>query len=502
MLPAEECDGMLTQFENVVRLRNKTVLTTTETIKPLLDKYANSTFCKIDHNERQAAILCPRRYHHELFDAFISDTRHFQRVLPNTTLEDGFVIGTDVEQSVQRYTKSKLDKKWLKRTWEGKDTGLSYLYLTVKTDGVRFRPIGSTAPLPHKRLLSICATALHTVLMHSGLKHHTFTDSFQLKNDIRQLDDLAQRNGWFVWRVLWDIKNFYTEINKHALLPRLKYVLDRYRAHNRTNKVSVPKIKTKNTKPKPGTDRSGKYFDISLDMLFAVIKFAMETAFFKLGMVILLQVLGLVMGDPLSPPLAQLFVSFDEHHQCALNIYANSNIVHRYQKRYMDDIICVLLTSSHNPYFVNLYTLFMMYRCFEHDLPTKFLELVQSKDGNKFLDADVLVSRGNTRIKIVYHNKNASILFTNEQEIGRFHEKHACSPIRVKINSIANILARAHRFTSFEWDLRECFQAISHEALLLDFTQDDLKNMLITARKILLKSDPCALLDDVIRGFR
>ena len=86
----------------------------------------------------------------------------------------------------------------------------------------------------------------------------------------------------------------------------------RYAAHNRTQYVSVPKY-GKDPKPKPGKDNSGRYYTFHIQMLLDIVFMALDTAFFKVGLVILLQILGLVMGDPLSPPLAQCYVSFDEH---------------------------------------------------------------------------------------------------------------------------------------------------------------------------------------------
>jgi hypothetical protein len=239
-------------------------------------------------------------------------------------------------------------------------------------------------------------------------------------------------------------------------------------------------------------------------MILDVILFALDTAFFKLGVVLLLQVLGLVMGDPLSPNLAQCFVAFDEHHHSLTNWSLNTNIVRVFQRRFMDDALAVLITSTPDISHVTTFFEFMRTSFYEHDQQPhkrRFL-LKPSKNDDKYLDADVVVTKDMLSIKIIYHNKNSSILQTHEQDVGRFLDKHACAPYSQKITAIANVLTRAHRFTSFEEDLRHFLTQIRHECLLLHYTNSDLCLIVLAAVRMLRKTDPCALYTQLAAQLR
>ena len=218
---------------------------------------------------------------------------------------------------------------------------------------------------------------------------------------------------------------------------------------------------------------------------------ALETAFFKLGTIlflqrivglfIILQILGLVMGDPLSPPLAQIFVAFDEYHHKLLNHTANTNIVRTFIDRYMDDIEVIALTRTdddiHVKHFLNIFA-----DSYEHDLPKKHLTLVRSKDGDKFLDSDIIIYNNKRNIKIIYHNKNASIIHTDLQNVGRFLHKTANAPYTAKLSALTNVITRIPRTTTLAQDMIPCIHQVLHEATTLDFTLTDIKNVLRAAK--------------------
>ena len=473
-------EHLLMFLENTVDHKT-TPQKTTNTIRKIKDSHPNACFFKIDHNARQCGIACPTRYHFELNKAFILDERHFKIVKPNTLL-NGYPITDDVETCVMKYTRSRLNPEWLPHTWKHKPDGLSYLYLTVKPCGTRFRPIGSSSPLPHARLLSLVSMCLNTVLKYSGLKHYTLWHTLSMKTKIHDIDKKAHDENLFIFNALFDVKNFFTDIQKAPLLARVRFFLDRYCEHNRTKYISVPKY-GKKPKPKPGKDESGKYYFFHVEMILDIIEMALNTAFFKLGVMILIQILGLVMGDPLSPPLAQMFVGFDEHHHQLLNHTANTNLVHTFIDRYMDDISATVLTSTNSSFFANAF-FEKLQHSYEHDLPEKHLSLVRSKDGDKFLDSDVIIFDRNRSIKIVFHNKNASIFATDLQLVGRYLQRDANAPHKLKLSAIVNTLVRIPRTTSLPQDTHAGVRQVLYEATLLDYTVTDLISVLTLTNRI------------------
>jgi hypothetical protein len=508
---------ILSHFARVVKPKPRSSTScepSLSTVRRIQGLFPNAAFVPIDHNERQCAVLCKRRLFDELKAMFYDDRVHFRHIVPGSVV-CGVTIGEDVEADVLKFVADRRNPEWFKHSWSGKLERLAYLYLTVKDDGLRFRPIGSASPLAHKSMLSHVSTAICAILRFSGLRHHTYDDTFDLKDDIDGLNAFAHANGLFVHMKTWDIKNFYTEILKHVLLEsyfnisiqrssnRMEFILSYYAQHNGSPFISIPKYtKRFKLKPRPGFVNSSAYYTLHIDMILDVIRFALETAFFKLGTVILLQIVGLVMGDPLSPNLAQCFVAFDEHHHSLINWSINSNIVRVFQKCFMDDVIAVILTSSPVESDVCAFFEFVRKCFYEHDQVQKRLELKASKDGDKYLDADVLVSADRRSIKLVYHNKNANIQLTHEQDTGRFLHKNSLASTPLKVQSVANVLARAHRFTSLESDLGPIIHQVFAECLVLGFDVTMFVGVVTAAIRMLKKSGACVLYELCLADLR
>ena len=203
------------------------------------------------------------------------------------------------------------------------------------------------------------------------------------------------------------------------------------------------------------------------------------------------------MGDPLSPPLAQCYVSFDEHFHSLLNHKQNTNIVHSFMKRYMDDVIAILLTSSRDRRHADAFFELLCSGTYEHDHTKKNLFLVRSKEGNKFLGYDIILNKEHTSIHVVYHNKNKEILYTDTQDIGRFLHKTANTPYRDKINRITNALTTVYTNTTYKTDMNPSIHEILHEATTLSFTPTDLRSAIINAKK----TRPCQIWDHWIKGL-
>ena len=110
-----------------------------------------------------------------------------------------------------------------KNTWVRKPNQLAYFYLTVKKDGVRFRPIGSYASVPHKRLLSYVATSIDQLVKFSGAKTFNYTNALDFKASIKNFNDTANTKHMKINRCTFDVKDFFTEIQKIEILKRFDF---------------------------------------------------------------------------------------------------------------------------------------------------------------------------------------------------------------------------------------------------------------------------------------
>lgn len=428
--------------------------TLTQNIINLKNKYPTDIWIPIDKNVRQAARACPLRFHQELKHNFINDTKHFEII----TTENDNDINT-VEEKTMTKILSKLKPTWLKHTWKNKPNKMPSLYLTIKQDGVRVRPIGTYAKAPHKKLLSYASTALITMLRYSGMKQFSLFESSKLKSIIQNFENTAIQNinNPTFNHQLYDIKNFYTEIQQKPLEHRLKFCANFFRKTNKTDYISIPKNKAnKANKAHPGADTTSQYISFHINTLIEIAHFAINNAYFILGNHILKQILGLAMGDPMSAPLAFIYVAYDEH-ACTLHKYIKpNNEICMLFLRYADDIYTLFAynnkTLKNKPNKIDNISKYIKHHLYEHDIENKNL-LIKKEKTNTFLDANIIFYNNHSQVKLTYNNKNTSILRTRTQTIGRFHDVNAYTSTKIKTNACATILTRIADFTTLTQDM-------------------------------------------------
>jgi hypothetical protein len=359
----------------------------------------------------------------------------------------------------------------------------------VKLDGLRWRPLCSFAGAIHKRFLSIFSFALMHVLRLSGIHHFALFNCFTFKDHVADFNDYCFINDSLIFKFSFDVKNFYTEINKDLLLYRVRFVLQAYRDRHHVNFISFPKKKDKIQKPVAGFSTNPKYYCISLDDLLLVIKIALDFAYYGLGIHIIHQIVGLAMGCPLSPPLAILYLAFDEHMSC-LPDYTRLYRCYKLRfllERYMDDLILLIAISAHmstaKPVAdaVAHYVQFNMY-----DQISGLLTLKRVEE-DVFLDTFVSISDNFKSIKCIYHNKNAGMTAAISQKVGRFFSSSAPVDPATKGSAPLCICVRLHDLTTEAPDMVPVLADLSNELQLLGFSTHFVRSLFIRANR----SRPC-----------
>lgn len=310
-----------------------------------------------------------------------------------------------------------MGKTWLKYTWCRKPKILPSVYISVKLDGLRFRPIGTYAKTPHKTLLSYTATALFNIMIFSGLKCFAIYKTSRLKEKVAAFNEMANKDKLYIHKQSYDIKNFYTAIQKTHMLHRLHFLKQNYIKHNHTNIITIPKYKDKKIQAHPGPDTTHNTINFNINTIIDIVCFALEHAYFVIGKHIIKQIEGLPMGDPISAPLALIYVAYDEHAFLLHKDILPPNIV-LIVYRYADDIIRLLATKCLTTELIVFINNLLEKEIYEHDIDTKSLEIKPDlSNDNKFLDADLIIYNNTKNIKLCYHNKNNDILSTYHQYI-------------------------------------------------------------------------------------
>ena len=445
----------------------------TLTPQDLIDRYPNDIFFPIDHNANQAARACPVRFHHILTQNFINDTTNF-KVLPR---------GTTLTQ-IYHQIRSKLPTNYKRLTGITKPPSIAKLRIYIKQDGVRIRPIGTFSSVPWKPLLSLGSRALYAILTNSNLHCFSLYHTKTLKSKVSTFHDHATSHNLHIQTLTFDIKNFFPNVLKENLLPKVDFVFDRFTATHHTNYISIakPGVDPHQYPPLFRKSLSGKYAYFKLDTLRELIIFSITNAYFTLGDHILKQLVGLIMGDPFSPPLAILYVAFDEHHfQLPLQL-SPINHVHILICRYLDDMQCFLATrSNHTQHLTHLMQV-MQNNVYEQHQQQKYLTIIQTFDG-KFLHADFIIHNNNKAIKMVFHNKNHDILDTHTQNVGRFAGFHDHTHYNHKTNALLALFVLVFDYTTYTIDMIQPIIQLCYEVHLLNYTKLTLISTTINANR-------------------
>ena len=469
-------DSIITMFNNIIIKNVKNNYDPEREIVRIKNKYKNMIWIPIDKNSRKLAAICPVRLKEELIECFVQDKKHFSVISKETDDEKEFL-----------YTKiicQKMKKTWLKKTWCNKPNFLPNLSISIKLDGVRFRPIGMYHKVPFLKLLSYISRGLVCITEFSGLKTFTIHRCNDVKQFISNFNDICLENDYDINCNIMDIKNFFTEVQVRFLLPRLRYVLSNYSRKNKTSFVSVPIYKHNKLKPVVGKSNSTKYLHLSLEMLYDVVVFACENAYFRLGSYIFKQSDGLPQGSPISPPLSCIYVMKDEHRHSTSLRYITLHVERflLFIMRYADDLIRFIAAKKIDNDLIKKIDNYITNDLYEYDVDGKNLLLVPSGE-NKYLDSNIVIYDNNKRIKMTYHNKNKNIMSCNYQEVGRFLHKNDCMHIKTKINTFTNILVRISDNTTYEDDYIEPTIQLLYEMHMLNYDKNDMIAAIIAANR-------------------
>ena len=357
----------------------------------------------------------------------------------------------------------------------------------VKLDGVRFRTVGSHTSVPHKRLLSYAATAMLAILRFSGLHHLGIFSTGDFKGIINDFDKSIQNlEGWEINFTTFDVKNFYSEVQKQHLKPRLTFVKKWFQKTNKTNYISIPKKKTDTlSKPHPGRNSSSEFLTFHINDIMDICDFASSFAFFTLGNIVLQQISGLPTGCPMSGPAAFVYVSYDEHLAKTPTFIRTITTQYRIATcRFADDIFLGLaVPQAYGTHPFDELCYFYINNIYERDLPEKNLIIKIDTESNKFLDSDVIVYNNKSRIKTIYHNKNNTIIETDQQDVGRFHDDTAKSSDLSKINAINTILVRIADSTTYQRDMVKPTTEVMYELKCLHYKTHKIRAALLKANR-------------------
>jgi hypothetical protein len=362
-----------------------------------------------------------------------------------------------------------------------------------KPDAKRWRPVGTYAKAPHKPILKKNSRALSALNKITPTKHNILFQNFDYKPLITDFNNHAQSTDSLIYLHTLDVKNFFTDITLNELLFRVKFYFQFYKNTFHTNYISFPKFKKDKHLPIiPGFTNDPLYYCISLTTLLKAITIALNNCFFVLGpRTILRQILGLAIGCPLSPPLAILYLAYDEHHSHIPALITQHKQYHLniLLSRYVDDVNLIISISSNHPnpsHLSDSIAHYVQFNMYDQKTKTLFLKRTNSPSDltTKFLDTNPTIHPSRKSIKLVYHTVNKSFPLTLNQEIGRFYDPHANTHFSTKISPFTCICVRMHDLTSHQHDMIPPLLSLCAEATYLNYHPNSIISFLTKAHQI------------------
>ena len=189
-------------MDKIISFPERGTYTPEKDIIRIKQKYDGMVWVPIDKNARKLAAVCPVRMKCELLKCFVEDTKHFS-VLSSE--------GDDLLSKVlMKQVVDKMNKNWLRYTWVNKPLCMGNLSVTVKMDGVRFRPIGMYHKVTFVKILRYVAVALVHIIEFCGLlESFNLFRTIDLKGMMKNFNDLCVNNDYVINYKTMDIKKFF-----------------------------------------------------------------------------------------------------------------------------------------------------------------------------------------------------------------------------------------------------------------------------------------------------
>ena len=383
-------------------------LPTTHDIRKLKHKYKGLTFSNLDKNGGCMFICCPC-YYEQALKATYTDNNSYTHP---SMLEKGNRVKRTVERVHRRwatfYDKHKYTK-WFPypRVSPGDKSKFPSAYILAKNKDIKkFRPIVSYFKHPFKRVLNAAGRALQHLLSVLREPHFNLSSVSGALHKFERINDKYKESGLSCICLNGDLANMYTSLDHKSIRIAVKWLLAKVQAATRRHEISVPISKNNDSPPHLGRS-SGKDHDritFTFDELLDIVNFDLSNAMFCVGDTLLKQVVGIPMGSPISPSLAQIICAYYESQVIQENKTKNlTNPVEGV--RYVDDLTAFIFYNKHdrNSYADAKDIASRIQYGYHKDME---LEVEDTLLPFKFLSSMMTVCANTGHISAAYHNKN------------------------------------------------------------------------------------------------
>ena len=420
-------------------------LKTTDTCLPTMHdvikfkrKYKGLVVCPLDKNTGCMFLCCPC-YHRQQLQKTYTENKSYSKSKHKPS-----VILDRWETFYDKHNYS----KWFSypRRKAGDDSRLPSSYILPKNKDIKkARPITSYFNHPFKRVFNAAGRGLLHILESTREEHFNMSNVSDLMNKVEKLNEKCTQEKSCKRSCLClngDLANMYTSLDHTSIRKAVRWLLDCVRKTSRRKEVSIPisKIEGKTHLGRTG-DADSKRINFTFDELLEIVDFDLDNTYFKVGDTMLQQKVGIPMGSPLSPALAQIICAFYESN--TIKQARSAGITNEVDGvRYVDDLTAVIYYDPSSPLSTsNAYDLSKRIQYGYH--PNMELEVEDTDEPFKFLSSMIRINKKTCKIRAKFHNKNtAQIKHSKPQLFLTYQHFESFAPVRQKSSVVISTIHR------------------------------------------------------------
>jgi hypothetical protein len=439
-------------------------------------KYKGLVVSPLDKNTGCMFLCCPCYHDKHLRKTFTENTSY------STSKHAPIIILDRWETFYDKHNYS----KWFNypRRVAGDDSSLPTSYVLPKNKDVKKdRPITSYFKHPFKRVFNATGRALLHILAKTDKPHFNMGNVSdlmikleKLNNDSRSSSNLLKPRACLCLN--GDLANMFTSLDHASIRKAVRWLLDSVRETSRRREVSVPMSKTGGP---IHLGRSGdadtKRITLTFDEILEIVDFDLNNTYFRVGDTVLQQKVGIPMGSPLSPAIAQIVCAYYEYHtilQARLDGITNQVD----GARYVDDLTAVIYydpSSEASQRDANLLAKRIQFGYH----PNMELEVENTDLPFKFLSSVLEIDKETCIFDSRFHNKNQEQIKRREPQIfPTYQHFHSYAPIRQKSSVVISSIHRIGNACNTTHSVQNAFNLLCVELKQLRYPTKVIVNAL------------------------
>lgn len=471
----ESLDSFVIEVPNNLE-QQQSCVPTMHDIAKFKKKYKGLVVCPLDKNTGCMFLCCPCYHDAHLRKTFTENASYSKSKNTPSVILDRW----------ERFYDTHNYSRWYQhpRRVAGDDSPLPVSYILPKNKDIeKDRPITSYFKHPFKRVFNSTGRALLHLLEKTTDQHFNMSNVNDLMTKVEKLNSITQGDDTSraCLCLNGDLANMFTSLDHTSIREAVRWLLNSVGTSTRRRSVSVPTSKVAGGDVHLTSGQSGdadtKRITITFEDILEIVDFDLNNTYFRVGDRVLQQKVGIPMGSPLSPALAQIVCAYYEYH--TLKRARRIGIGNQVEGvRYVDDLTAVIYYDPTSlPSKINAELLANMIQFGYH--PKMELEVENTDLPFKFLSSILEVEKSTCKFEAKFHNKNLTQIKRRQPQLfPTYQHFHSYAPTRQKSSVVISSIHRIGNACNSVHSVQKAFNNLFVELRQLKYPTHIIRNAL------------------------